>query len=137
MWGLWEYGRATGRRRAREAANRAAELFLDHRIFRKGGSGEPIHPSMVKLHYPAYWHYDVLQALHLLARMGKARDERTGDALDLLEQLRQPDGRWRPGGYWWSRPGSAREPEAVDWGRDGPSEMLTLNAFRVLRAAGR
>ena len=137
MWGLWEYGRATGRRRAREAANRAAELFLDHRIFRKGGSGEPIHPSMVKLHYPAYWHYDVLQALHLLARMGKARDERTGDALDLLEQLRQPDGRWRPGGYWWSRPGSARAPEAVDWGRDGPSEMLTLNALRVLRAAGR
>jgi hypothetical protein len=25
----------------------------------------------------------------------------------------------------------------VDWGRDGPSEMLTLNALRVLKAAGR
>jgi hypothetical protein len=25
----------------------------------------------------------------------------------------------------------------VDWGRDGPCEMLTLNALRCLRAAGR
>jgi hypothetical protein len=24
----------------------------------------------------------------------------------------------------------------VDWGRSGPNEMLTLNALRVLKAAG-
>ena len=137
MWGLWEYAEATGNRPARQAANRTAELFLDHRIFRRLGSDEPIHPSVVKLHYPAYWHYDVLQAMHLLARMGKARDKRARDALDLLVQRRLPDGRWRPDASWWSQPGSARAPEAVDWGRDGPSEMLTLNALRVLRAAGR
>lgn len=137
MWGLWEYARASGNRPARRAANRTAELFLDHRVFQKLASAEPIHPSVVKLHYPAYWHYDVLQAMHLLARMGKARDRRAGEALDLLERRRLPDGRWRPGASWWSLPGSARAPEAVDWGRNGPSEMLTLNALRVLRAAGR
>ncbi len=27
--------------------------------------------------------------------------------------------------------------EVVDWGRSGPNEMVTLNALRVLRAAGR
>ena len=27
-------------------------------------------------------------------------------------------------------------PEVVDWGRSGPNEMLTLNALRVLKAAG-
>jgi len=27
--------------------------------------------------------------------------------------------------------------EVVDWGRDGPNEMITLNALRCLRAAGR
>jgi hypothetical protein len=27
--------------------------------------------------------------------------------------------------------------EVVDWGRSGPNEMLTLNALRVLKAAGR
>jgi hypothetical protein len=27
--------------------------------------------------------------------------------------------------------------EVVDWGRNGPNEMLTLNALRVLKSAGR
>ena len=104
---LWEYALATGIRRARQAANRTAELFPGPSDLPQARLGEPIHPSMVAP-LSRHWHYDVLQALHLLARMGKARDERTGDALDLLEQRRLPDGRWRPGGYWWSPPGSAR-----------------------------
>ena len=124
-------------RAARRAADRTAELFLSHRIFRRRGTGEPIHPSWTVLHYPPYWHYDVLQALHLLARMDRVRDERAADALDLLEKRRLPDGRWRAGAYWWQPPGSPRAPEAVDWGRGDPNEMLTLNALRVLRAAGR
>jgi hypothetical protein len=137
MWALFEYGRATGDRAAAHAADRTAELFLSHRIFRRGGSGEPIHRSWMTLHYPPYWHYDVLQALHLLARMGRAGDERASDALDVLEQRRLPDGRWRAGAHWWQPPGSPRAPEAVDWGRGRPSEMVTLNVLRVLRAAGR
>jgi hypothetical protein len=137
MWGLFEYGRATGDRPAREAADRAAELFLAHRVFRSGGSGNPIHRSWTVIHYPPYWHYDVLQALHLLARMGRAGDERARDALDLLEQRRLPDGRWGAGSYWWQPPGSSRAAEVVDWRRGAPNEMITLNALRVLRSAGR
>ena len=41
MWGLFEFAQATGDRAARQAAERAAELFLSHRVFRRGGSGEP------------------------------------------------------------------------------------------------
>ena len=137
MWGLFEYARATGDRAADSAADRAAELFLSHRIFRRHGTGEPIHRSWLALHYPPYWHYDVLQAMHLLTRLGRARDERAADALDLLEERRLPDGRWRAGAYWWQPPGSPRAPEVVDWRRGQPNEMLTLNALRVLRAAGR
>jgi hypothetical protein len=137
MWALWEYGRATGDRPAMAAGQRAAELFLEHRIYRMGGTGPPIHRSWVALHYPPYWHYDILQALLLLGRVGRAGDERASDAIDLLEERRMPDGRWRSGGSWWMPPGSPRAPEAVDWGRSGPSPMLTLNALRVLRAAGR
>jgi hypothetical protein len=59
------------------------------------------------------------------------------DALDLLEKRRLPDGRWRSGGRWWKPPGSKTHAEVVDWGRSGPNEMITLNALRVLRAAGR
>ena len=133
MWGLHEYAAATGDDAARVAAGRAAELFLEHRLFRSTRTGEPIHPSFVALHYPPYWHYDVLQALLVLSRMGLATDERAWDALELLERLRLEDGRWRPGGYWWRPPGSGgSNVEVVDWGRNGPNELITLNALRVL-----
>ncbi len=134
MWGLHEYAVATGSAAARAAAERAAELILEHRIFRRHGTGQPIHPSWTVIHHPPYWHHDFLQALHVLRRMGRVRDPRTSDALDLLERRRLPDGRWRAGAYWWQPPGSPRAPEAVDWGRGTPSEMITLNALRVLRA---
>ena len=136
-WGLYEFAASTGAAWAREAAERTAELFLQHRLFRSLSTGEPIHPSWVALHYPPYWHYDILQALLVLSRMGKADDPRAVDALEELERKRLPDGRWRPDAAWWQRPGSARAVEAVDWGRSGPNEMITLNALRVLRAAGR
>jgi len=44
-------------------------------------------------------------------------------------------GPW-PGGYWW-RPTGTTKRDVVDWGRSGPNQMLTLNALRVLRSAGR
>jgi hypothetical protein len=138
MWGLCEYSKATGDRSALEAARRAAELFLEHRLFRSQRTGEVIHPEWTKLHYPPYWHYDILQALLILARLNLAGDPRAGDALDVLERKRLRDGRWRPGGYWWRPPGSeGSNVEIVDWGRGAPNEMITLNALRVLRAAGR
>jgi hypothetical protein len=133
-WGLHEYG-TDG---SRAAALRTAELILEHRVFRALRTGEPMRPSFVVLHYPPYWHYDFLQALLVLARLGLARDPRCGDALDLLEQKRLPDGRWRAGEYWWRPPGSdAPNTEVVDWGRGGPNELITLNALRVLTASGR
>lgn len=137
MWGLREFALATGDAEAAEAARRAAGLLLEHRLFRSS-SGEVIHRDWIKLHFPPYWHYEVLQALLILSRMGLAADPRAADALDVVEGRRMKDGRWRPGGYWWSRPGSGTSNvEVVDWGRGGPNEMLTLNALRVLRWAGR
>jgi hypothetical protein len=136
-WALFEYALATGDGDAGEAAAHTAELLLEHRLFRRHGTGEPIHPSWVVLHYPPYWHYDIGHALLILARMDHARDPRAADALDLLESRRRPDGRWTSGGRWWKPPGSDRTVEAVDWGAGTGSAMLTLNALRSLKAAGR
>lgn len=137
MWGLHEYWIATGEAAARKAAHRTAELLLEHRLFRALATGEPIRASFVTLHHPPFWHYDVLQALVILGRMGLADDPRAADGVDLVEERRLADGRWRPGGRWWRPPGMpGSNVEVVDWG-SGPSEPLTLNALRVLRAAGR
>jgi hypothetical protein len=136
-WGLHEFASATGDATARQAASRAAELFLSHGLFRSPGTGQVINRAWLAPRYPPYWHYDILQALLILSRMSKAADPRAGDALDEIERRRLPDGRWRASGYWWNPPGSSTGQEVVDWGRTGPSEMITLNALRVLRAAGR
>jgi hypothetical protein len=136
-WGLFEYARATANRDAEAAATRTAELLLEHRLFRRHGTGEPIHRSWVALHYPPYWHYDIGHALLILARMGRAGDPRAADALDILESRRRPNGRWTAGGRWWKPPGSDRTVEAVDWDAGAGSAMLTLNALRSLKAAGR
>jgi hypothetical protein len=136
-WGLHEYSRATGAAWARDAAGRTADLFLGHRLFRSLRTGEVIHRSWIALHYPPYWHYDVLQALLVLGRLGRLDDPRAGEALELLVRRRRDDGRWQPGGYWWRPQGGAGGTvEVVDWGRGGPNELITLNALRVLRAAG-
>lgn len=135
MWGLTEYARATGAAWAQDAAESTAELLLQHRIYRSRRDGDVIDRRWLEPRYPPYWHYDVLQALVILARMGRARDPRASEAVEHVSTLRDPDGTWRPRGYWWSPPGAARTPEIVDWDRGGPSEMLTLNALRVLQAA--
>jgi hypothetical protein len=135
MWGLHEYAQATGAEWARDAALRAAEMFLRKRLFRSPRTGRVLAEHYVVLHYPPYWHYDILQALLVLTRMGLAHDPRAADAFELVEERRLPDGRWRADGRWWKPPGSkGSNVEVVDWG-EGPSELVTLNALRVLKAA--
>ena len=136
FWGLVEYHHATGNRNALAAAKRTAELFLAHRLFRSDKTGKVIDPNWLKLHYPLYWHYDILQALVILSRAGKLRDPRCCEALDIIESKRREDGCWRAEAYYW-KPGGASNVDVVDWGRKGANEMLTLNALRALKAGGR
>ncbi|MFB3739075.1 MAG: hypothetical protein ACE14W_08955, partial [Candidatus Velamenicoccus archaeovorus] len=123
---------------ARDAAGRTAELLLEHRLFRGLATGEPIDPRWLEPRYPPYWHYDVGQALLVLSRMGRIADPRAAEALDVLASQQRSDGSWHSRHAWWRPPGgSGSNVEVVDWTRRGPSPMLTLNALRVLRAAGR
>jgi hypothetical protein len=135
--GLSAYAEATGAPWAASARDQAAELLLAHRVFRpmRDPAGV-LHPQMLRLRFPPYWHYDVLRGLVVLARAGRATDPRTGDALDLLDSRRDADGRWHANGAWW-RPSGNTGPEAVDWGRAGPNLMITLQALAVRRAADR
>ena len=145
FWGLVEYQRATGDRGFLKPIGRASEFFLQHHLFRSDHTGKIIHPSMVKLHYPLYWHCDILQELTILSRAGKLDDPRTKEALDIVENKRATDGLWHAEDYYWNM---RRTPltkskvnvsnvEVVNWGRKGPNKMITLSALRALKAAGR
>ena len=129
--GLAVFAQTSGRTDAAAAARRAAELLLDHRLFRRGGTGPAVHPSWVELHYPPYWHYDLLQGLRLLQTLGLLEDERAGDALDVLAGLRRDDDGW-PSRSW----ASSVQPAAVDYGKGTRNAMLNERARHVLAAAG-
>jgi hypothetical protein len=99
-------------------------------------SGQVIDPCWLAIHYPPYWHYDFLQALVVLTRMGKVGYARAEEGIEHLIGLRRPDGCWGTGRAWWKPPGTPRAGgEVVDWGRTGPNQMVTLNALRVLAGA--
>ncbi len=138
MWGLMEYHHATGDKRSREAAGKTAEFILRHRLFRSEKTGDIIDDKWLQLRYPHYWHYNILQGLKVLTMFGKAKDSRACEALDILEQKRRPDGRWKAEGYHW-KPQSTKGPyrSPVNWWRGEPNKMITLDALRVLKAAGR
>ncbi len=128
--GLAAYG-------ASEPAARGAEFLLRHRIVFSERTGRPAHPVFLSLHYPPYWHYDLLAGLRTLAGFVGLADPRAADALDLLESKRLPDGTWRCDAKWWKRPGSKGSGvEAVDW-TDAADALLTERADEALRAAGR
>jgi len=155
LWGLSEYYRATNDELVEGPVEKAAEFFLRHRLFRSCRTDEQRSPetfhgkvrrsihSVTELHYPLYWHYDILQALTILHRASKLGDQRTEEAINLVESKRGADGRWRPEGYYWSLRRktwpklAVSNVEIVDWGRNEPNEFITLNALRVLKAAGR
>jgi hypothetical protein len=146
MWGLAQYLKATNDADVKRAIERAAEFFLRHRLFRSHRSGRILDPKILKLRYPPYWHYDILQALRVLSFVDKLKDPRTREALDIVESKRSADGLWATEGCYWNMrrkvPVKGKgllvsNVEVVDWGRHGPSEMITLNAMRVLKAAGR
>ncbi len=135
MRGLVAYSRAG------KAVERAARVFLDRELCKRRSDGAIIRREFVQLHYPLYWHYDILGGLKVMKEAGLVRDPRCAFALDLLESKRLPDG-----GF----PAEARHykvsrkvelgADAVNWGGTSKrvaNPWVTADALGVLAAAGR
>ena len=115
-------------RESAEAATAAAELFLRRRLYQRVRDGSVMHPSFVELHYPCYWHYDVLFGLLIMAESGQIDDERCGAALTLVESKRLPDGGF-PAEHRYYRPTRKSRRRMNPW--------VSARAAVVLHAAGR
>lgn len=68
MRALALYAQHTGDAESLAAARRAAEFFLKRRLYKRVSNGTVIAREFVKLHYPFYWHYDILGALKISPR---------------------------------------------------------------------
>lgn len=138
LWGLLQYQKETDDRELSVSIRKASDLFLSHHLFKSHTTGKIANPIWLKLHYPVYWHYDILQALRVISLAGRVNDPRTKEALDILESKRTNNGLWQAEGFYWFQSKKRRSSyDVVDWGRKGPNQMITLNALRVLRAARR
>lgn len=135
------YARVSGDAKVGTAAEKAAQIFLKRRLFKRLQDGSLMDPHFLLLHYPVYWHYDILAALKVMAEAGFLSDPRCREALDMLESRRLPDGGF-PADESFAR---YSQPEIsnyshVRWGATGAKKMnpfVTADALYVLRKAGR
>ena len=127
--GFWEYERRAYPYHladVQQAAAKAREFLLMHRLYKSDHTGEVIQKSFTMLSFPSRWYYDILRALVYFAEARIPYDERLADALGLLESKRRKDGRW---------PLQAKHPGQVhfDMEKTGQaSRWITLRALRVL-----
>jgi hypothetical protein len=135
------YAKISGDAKVKAAAEHAAEVFLTRQLFKRRRDGQVINSHFVLLHYPLYWHYDILFGLKGMAEAGLLGDPRCQAALELLESKRLPDGGF-PAEESYARQTrpqlSGYSP--VSWGgtsRKSMNPFVTIDALYVLRIAGR
>jgi hypothetical protein len=135
------HARLTGKRESREAAKRAAEVFLKRRLYKRQRDGKIMVGDFVELHYPCYWRYDILFGLKVMAEAGFIGDKRCDDALELLESKRLSDGGFpSEGKYYRVTDKKTTGRSLVDWGgtsKKRMNEFVTADALYVLKKSGR
>ena len=126
--GLLAFEQAYGTARAvTDARARAHEYLLERRMLRRLSTGEVINPDWAQFAFPPLWHYDVLRALEYLGAAGVTPDERVDEALAIVRDRRQRDGRWL-----LDRRHRATLYEELAGPLGEPNRWITLRALRVL-----
>jgi hypothetical protein len=113
-----------------EARRRGEAYLLDRHLLRRRSTGELAAPGFAQLGFPTAYSYNALRGLDYLRTTGARPDERIAEAVQLLRDRRQPDGRWL-------LDAALTEGIVVPIGEQvgQPSRWITLRALRVLRWA--
>ena len=137
--GLVHFSSASPKKRSyRDAVESAAEYFLQRKLYKRVADGRIIDEKFTKLHYPCYWHYDILFGLKVMKEAGRIKDERCSEAISLLESKRLGDGGF-PSEAAYYRVSKSRKVVSgrslVSWGgidRKRMNEFVTVDAMSVL-----
>jgi len=109
------------------AVERGVEFLLMHRLFKADHHGfKVIKESWLNFGFPQFF-YDILRGLSVVTKLGYAGDERIDDALEILLQKQNDEGRW----ILESTPSGRMQTNLEQKGK--PSKWVTLNALRVLK----
>ena len=113
-----------------DARRRGEEYLIERRLMRRLSTGEIIDETWTRFAFPPLWHYDVLRALDYLRSAGASPDARLEEALRIVQERQQRDGRW----LLDVRHRDTLYPELA--GEVGePNRWITLRALRVLNWA--
>ena len=134
------YARISGDRRASQAAERAAEIFLKRQLFKRQSDGAVMDEHFTHLCYPYYWHYNILFGLVVMVEAGFIGDPRCREALDLLESKRLSDCGFPAEEVYYrtTRPNLSGY-SLVNYGGTSKKSMnpfVTADALYVLKSAG-
>lgn len=139
MRGLVAFARHSADAKVAVAVRRAASVFLDRQLFKRRSTGTVIRAEFTQLHYPLYWHYDILGALKVMGEAGLIGDGRCTAALELLAAKQLPDGGFPAEARHYKITGRIElHAEAVDWGGTSKrvaNPWVTADALGVLAAA--
>ena len=110
-----------------DARRRGEEYLVERRLLRRLSTGDIIDETWTQFAFPPLWHYDVLRALDYLRSASAPRDARLDEAMAIIRDRRQGDGRW----FLDVRHRGTLYPELA--GEVGePNRWVTLRALRVL-----
>jgi len=110
-----------------EAIERGVEFLLMHRLFKADHHGfEIIKKDWLKLGFPWFF-YDILRGLSVVTKLGYICDERLSDALELLVQKQNVEGKW----ILEDAPSGRMQVNLEQKGK--PSKWITLHALRVAK----
>ena len=111
-----------------DARRRGEQYLIERRLLRRLSTGDIIDETWTRFAFPPLWHYDVLRALDYLRDADAKRDARLDEAMAIVRDRRQTDGRWLLG----VRHRNTLYPDLA--GNVGePNRWITLRALRVLR----
>ncbi len=139
--GMALYAKMSGDPKAQLTVEKCAEVFLKRRLFKQLSDNQVMDRNFVLLHYPSYWHYDILFGLKVMGEAGYIDDPRCSEALDLLESKQLGDGGFpAEARYYRVDDKKLTGHSRVDWGGTSKVHLnpfVTLDALSVLQRAGR
>lgn len=93
---LTEYKKRFGEtEKIEEKLRKGLEYILQHRVFKKLSSDEPIEDSIILNFYPYTYKSNIIELLTLLKENNLLLDERCRDAINILKRKKRNDGFWQ------------------------------------------
>lgn len=139
--GLSLYSKIKKDKVAEDSARKASEIFLKRKMYKIKPRKRWRKEDFLKLHYPCYWHYDILFGLKVMAEAGFINDKRCEEAIEILMNKRLDDWVFSTEEKFYrvtERHISGRS--LVQWGKQSKKELnefVTADALFVLKNTGR